>query len=155
MHEGKPSGPDTAEILRLIKYLPHGNDIDLIILKGHLLVEEQLIQLVKSKVKFPAAIANVNFGFYHLLCFAKALAYQSEFDWAWEALRKLNTIRNDLAHHLEPPTLLQKLEELIQLVDDNFPLWNSLQSNDIQGKIKAILSIFHGWLSSLRSYDVH
>ena len=39
---------------RFLKLLPHGKDLDLVILKAHLLIEEQLRQLISERLKNPS-----------------------------------------------------------------------------------------------------
>jgi hypothetical protein len=95
--------------LRVLKHLPEQGDLSLIILKGHLLVEELLFTLVQSAVKHPEAINSANLTFYNLACVAKALFYESRLGHIWDAIFELNRLRNTLAHDLEPRDLDSKL----------------------------------------------
>ena len=89
----------------------------MIILKGHLLLEGELFRLIAKNVKYPDAIAIHGASFHTLLTFAKALKYENDFDWLWKSIDKLNSIRNDLAHKLEPKQLSQKLNDFFSLID--------------------------------------
>jgi hypothetical protein len=92
--------------------LPH-EDATLIILKGHLLVEEQLFAAVSESVAFPGAIRGWHPRFTDLLAVAKGLFYKSAEDWLWNSIEYLNTLRNELAHTLEPKQMESSIEKLI------------------------------------------
>jgi hypothetical protein len=84
-----------------------------LVLKGHLLLEKMLYQLVCSKCPNPEYLKRANLGFFHLLNLARALhpilTNDSERKLTtpelWDAMEALNTLRNRLAHHLEPEDL--------------------------------------------------
>jgi len=131
---------DYGPIYRRIKFLPTTGNIDLIILKGHLLLEEMLLLLVAKNVEYPSAIEEINnLGFSTLLKFAKALKYSSnDFDWVWEAIENFNSIRNTLAHKLEAEGLHQKIDDLLTLIDSNF--WGyTVKMHDAGGGDKSDL----------------
>jgi len=89
--------------LRMLQHLPDDGDLSLIVLKGHLLIEELLLALVQAQVKHPAAIESAKLSFHTLTCLAKALCFEERFKDLWEAMFKLNALRNSLAHNLESP----------------------------------------------------
>lgn len=96
--------------LRVIKHLRKQDDLSLIILKGHLLIEELLFTLVSSAAKDPSAIKSAKLGYYELASVAKALFYESRVGPIWGAIFELNKLRNTLVHDLEPPNLNEKLK---------------------------------------------
>ena len=71
-------------------------EILLIVLKGHLLVEELLLNLVCARVKHPEAIDSANLSFYTLACLAKALCFEERFKELWEAVFKLERTAKQL-----------------------------------------------------------
>jgi hypothetical protein len=108
-------------------------DGTLMILKGHLLLEELLYAAVLYKCPNPAYLENSQLRFFQLLRLVRALylgpppEQTGPFNEAafWDALDALNTPRNRLAHKLEPKdlsALLQRmlvggLEETVSLAD--------------------------------------
>jgi hypothetical protein len=89
------------------------------VLKAHLLLEEALHEFICSKCSNPDYVAKANLGFHRKLQLARALCpkptddkrSQTE-DMFWEAAEALNTLRNQLAHNLEPksiPDLLKRM----------------------------------------------
>lgn len=95
--------------LRVLKHLPNKGDLSLIILKGHLLIEELLFALVSSAAKDPSAIKSGKLNYYQLASVAKALFYEKHVGPVWDAIFELNALRNTLVHNLEPQDLDKKL----------------------------------------------
>jgi hypothetical protein len=81
-------------------------DGTLLVLKGHLLIEEALYRMVCTKLLQPQFLNKANLRFSQLLHIARALYPDDEVPAAvWETVEALNTLRNRLAHHLEPSDL--------------------------------------------------
>lgn len=90
-------------VLRVYKHLYELNDTSLIILKGHLLVEEEINELLDVLLNKPIALKNGDFNFFQKFCILQAVIdpqYLSQKDW--QAIKQLNNLRNKLAHNLEP-----------------------------------------------------
>ena len=105
------------------KHFPIGADITLQVLKGHLLVEELLREIFLLQLPFPEAIKGsrgTSFECHQIICLVQAMTLHSDKEpWLWDAAKRLNGIRNDLAHKLEPKALDAKVQSLIQFVMDN------------------------------------
>ncbi len=71
-----------------------------VVLKGHLLIEEQIVSYVGRRLKNPDKIERFTFDQY--LRLAEAFNDIAAFDWIFEACRKLNQIRNKISHQLSP-----------------------------------------------------
>jgi hypothetical protein len=95
--------------VRFFTYLPQTDDMTLLILKGHLLIEEQLISILKDNVCYFDALNEARLTFYQRLQIVKAMKYREENDWVWAAIKKLNTLRNELAHKLESSQVESKV----------------------------------------------
>jgi hypothetical protein len=104
---------DVKPLVRLLRFLPE-RDVTLIVLKGHLLIEEQLVSLLEHSLKHPAALDERRFSFAHRLCLVKAMNYDQDNLWLWTSISKLNVLRNDLAHKLEPARLAAKIDDFVQ-----------------------------------------
>jgi len=92
--------------------LKSGADIEMILLKVHLLIEEQLQSFVDGAVRDTSLLARARFSFAQRLILAEALHRAPEcfgYGWAWEAVRFLNTLRNQMAHNLESKDFSIKL----------------------------------------------
>jgi hypothetical protein len=98
---------------RFLRILPHGKDVELVILKAHLLIEEQVRQIVDERLKNPTALADARLGCHQAICVAQSF-FPADRDLSlWAGLKKLNKLRNDIAHNLEPKQLQNHIEEFI------------------------------------------
>lgn len=95
-------------------------DGEMMALKGHLLLEEALYSAVGAKCSNTASLDRADLGFYRLLMLTRAL-YESpqgdkkrtqNMEVFWDAAEALNTLRNRLAHSLEPTNLAPLLKRL-------------------------------------------
>lgn len=104
---------------RLLMHLPDTADLGLIILKGHLLLEEQLTIIIEERMKRPSAIElqKPNWIFDHVLSLTEALCGGEVDDDVWKCLRKINKIRNNMVHKLEP----KGLEDQVRDLNDSWP----------------------------------
>lgn len=133
-------------LLRLALYLlPVGDDLTLLVLKGHLLIEEQLNERLKEVARKPDALNKVRLSFSALIQICRALFYgqnRAE-EWFWSALVKLNRIRNDLAHRLETPKLIAELEEMLETLERD-TLRVSTSSQPLPQRLRYALVFLHG-----------
>ena len=106
---------DVHFLSRLLTFVPE-TDLTLIVLKGHLLIEEQLIALVERNLKQPSAIKK--FSLANRYSLAKAMYYEKENDSIWRSLKILNNLRNHLSHDLEANELERKAKEFLDSVED-------------------------------------
>ena len=104
---------------RFLKLLPHGKDSVLVVLKGHLLIEELLRRVVAERVKKPEALKAAAFECRHVIALAEALCAKEVEPWMWTTIVKLNELRNKIAHNLELPDLKDRITHIISLVREN------------------------------------
>lgn len=107
-------------INRLADHMPSREQKDLSILKGHLLVEEQLNRLIEARLRNPIELGEARLTFYQKLCLAKSFSLNDrESDWVWVAIEKLNRIRNSLAHSLVDGGMEDRIMDFIQFVENS------------------------------------
>ena len=134
--------------------LKPGVDLEMILLKGHLLIEELLQKMVESFVRCPDELPAAKFTFHHRLCLAKALrnpAIHPELNWVWDGVQKINTLRNLMVHKLNPKNFEEKLDEYVALVRNNFsfPRKSGTGKAYQMAKLGYTLSILNAFLSKL------
>ena len=108
-------------IFRFDKHMPDTDDVSLIVLKGHLLIEEMLID-IRDKL-FPHAeyLDSVNISFNQLLHVIRS-AIESKHDHkSWDLIIEFNKLRNKLIHNLEPPKLESLLNQLFNVYSQTQP----------------------------------
>jgi hypothetical protein len=103
--------------------LPHGGDIELVLLKGHILIEEQVRILVDRRLPNPAALreSNASPECHQAIQLAKAFFPPGFYPELWNAISKLNKMRNDIAHNiLARESLTDRVEAWIQSFPTGF-----------------------------------
>ena len=113
----EPSKKWEGEIDRFHRHLSEVDDLTLVVLKGHLLVEELLNGIIAAFCVLPEYVEEVRLGFFQKSKLVRALTGQDlegkPTDGPWRSLESLNSLRNQLAHHLEPKDLEQKIDRFI------------------------------------------
>jgi hypothetical protein len=103
-------------------------DEHLHILRGHLLIEKKLRELIDLKVKKPDALSDARLQFNQILCIAEALYWENDSDWLWQRIRKLNNIRNSFSHQLEPKKYNDTIKEFLDMCGAKKPYEFSTKS---------------------------
>jgi len=101
-------------VFRYDEHMPETDDLTLVVLKGHLLIEELLIKLIHLSLPHAEYLDATRLSFHQLACVARASVLQAS-DPAWELILSLNSLRNDLAHNLESPRRDAHLQRIFQL----------------------------------------
>ena len=100
---------------------PNADEL-LIVLKGHLLVEEKLRAIISSSVANPEYIENARLSFANVLQLARAFVGHLNDSSCWTAAEKLNSTRNKLAHQAEPLPSAQLLSQFFDVCESE-PRW--------------------------------
>ena len=109
-----------GDFARLLEQLPHYQDpAVLILLKGHLLVEELLHVYIQRNVPNPVAIRHGELSFAKCLMLCQALSPPETHSWAFQAAAKLNSVRNEVVHELESTKLQEMLETFVKVVEQS------------------------------------
>lgn len=91
-----------GDMASLLKHLPHYQEPTALILhRGHLLVEELLRGYIDRKLPNPSAFKHDQFLFAKVLMLCRALTPPKVESWAFDAAKKLNDVRNEVAHELD------------------------------------------------------
>ncbi|OEE33239.1 hypothetical protein ACODG7_16700 [Vibrio anguillarum] len=116
--------PMAPEALRFSEYFPENSDVLMQVLRGHLLVEEVVNQLFELKLTVPKALKGnhgTSFQCHQVICLAEALSQTPEnLEWVWISAKKLNSLRNKLAHNLPTESLSHSIEDFIETVQTGF-----------------------------------
>ncbi len=100
---------------RIKAHLPKTNDLTLLTLKGHLLVEEVLDEIIHAYCLQPSYLDDVDIRFQIKARLARALIGDILPKSMWAMVDALNSIRNDLAHRLESQKLRTKIEAFVEI----------------------------------------
>lgn len=111
-------------IERVRTHLPLGKDLILIALKGHLLADEALDDLIRFYCRQPEHLNGIEIGFFVKARVARALSGHIVWTGLWPLIDALNSIRNDLAHKLDSPKLRDRVIRFLSLRKELAPLLN-------------------------------
>lgn len=145
----------TQYLQRLKENLPVGKDPTVVILRGHLFVEELLDEIITVALKDASAIQAARLTFFQKLCLAQGVLGLEKNCFMWKPFKDLNKLRNDISHKLPDATLSKKLDTLLRTFfeDDFFEIPNNLYSKS-KALRKGIISqcaILFGFISGMKS----
>lgn len=150
MTDDRISSRTTDAFRKFVLKLPHTGDPTLVVLKAHLLLEEQLRLLVDERMLRPEALQTAELECNQIICLAEALTGDALSPAMWAALRKLNKLRNDLAHQLEPKGMTDRLAHITKIVGETHPMWDgSVKWNDPMTEFDASMWVLFARVSAL------
>ena len=131
---------------RFRAHLPETEDLALITLKGHLLVEEILDDIIAHHCKKPAALSGSRMGFQLKAVLAHALAGDDSLpQQLWPMVNALRSLRNELAHKLDSP----KLEQVVsKFVTATGVIGTDDQSSPVAHKLRISMAYMYGFLAA-------
>lgn len=139
---------EMKKILRMAKHLIPHRDITLIILKGHLLIEEQLFDQAASAMRDVSELKLSRLSFNKLVHLTKALFGKSNDQRLWQAIEKLNMLRNELIHHLED-TKLQTLAETFLRPCEEMMRRYAPTPESFDSRLRAAVAFLYGALLNI------
>ena len=128
--------PEAVVLLRDVRFarfrahLPASDDITLIALKGHLLAEEIVTDIIRIYCASPDLIDDERLTFAPKLLFATALIPKQFPREVWRAAAALNSLRNVLSHRLDSPETQKRLKKLFEHVGQ--------ASSGMQGQLQQL-----------------
>jgi hypothetical protein len=106
-----PDEEHRADFLRLMSQLTV-DDEALVVLKGHLIVEEKLDEIIEAFVFHPEQLEAARLSFAQKVVIARSLSLDEHENTVWDLILKLNTLRNRLAHSLDGTARDRAMEAL-------------------------------------------
>lgn len=86
----------------------------LVVLKGHLLIEELLDSIIRKFVFHPDYLDAANLRFAQKLYIARSMSLDEHDNGMWEIASRLNSLRNELAHALNSDKRERKTQAVIE-----------------------------------------
>lgn len=148
------------DICKLASNLPMVNDMILQLLKGHLIIEEILRELLQLRLQNPEALRGkhgASFDCHQVICLVESLhCTEKERQWVWVASKKLNRIRNSLAHNLQPNGLNEQAIGFISFVTKSSPHFTEIKKGSelpLHTQIFMSITVLTTALSSLKKLN--
>ncbi|WP_457009908.1 hypothetical protein [Luteimonas sp. A537] len=141
---------------RIRDHFPDDAEMTLQVLKGHLLVEEQLREIFALLLAFPQALRGArgaSFECHQVICLVQAMTPHSALEpWLWDAAKRLNGIRNAFAHNLEPLAINEKIAGLLDFAKEQDSFKEVLEKYPAPPgmEFKAVVLAMCGALSALK-----
>src|SRR5690349_1914719 len=88
---------NTRNLNRLIEQMGHIDELALVVLKGHLLLEEQLERIISKFLLHPEYLERANLRFAQKVALARTMSLDEQENSMWELLLAVNGLRNELA----------------------------------------------------------
>lgn len=88
--------------------------------KAHLLFEKVLRTFQSKALPNADALSGARLTFAQVLALVRSLQPPARDDWQWEAVGKLNSLRNQFSHRLEPDERDKKIETYVAFVTTGF-----------------------------------
>ncbi len=88
----------------------------MIVLRGHLLLEEELRALLDTKFPRSEFLENARLTTHQAICLAEAFFRPQAEPWLWDVLHKVNKLRNDISHKLQPKDVAKRMREISDAV---------------------------------------
>jgi hypothetical protein len=125
--------------------------LEILVLRGHLLIEEELRRLVLKKCSKPEVFRlHDRTSFKGLLVLCEALYGTALPDWTWTTLRELNRVRNSLAHQLEDKGVQAGVAGIMRAFEARDPTYKYMEGGLLQ-QFNYCLSAIHTELLKART----
>lgn len=108
---------DNEKATHAVRLLPKGSDLTLIILKGHLMLEEQINTFLGSFPLRPKALADARLSFLQKLKVIRAFSFGPT-ERSIRLAEEVNRLRNKIAHHPEVLDLESQVDAFIAMLPD-------------------------------------
>ena len=148
---------DKLTLQRIEDHYPADADITLQILKGHLILEETLRDLLDALLVNPNALngkRGISLTCHQVICLVHSLtpAPFSSHSWLWASAKQLNSLRNDMAHKLAPSGIEKKLNSFISTVMESDPDIGISQNQfpTLEARFAACTGILCGIFSNIK-----
>lgn len=132
---------------RFARYLPPAKDSELLVLKGHLLIERLLEKYLAQNLANARELDEARLSFSQKLSMVMALHSDPDSAWLWRAIRLLNALRNDLAHRIDSTRQPELLEEFLRHVESSPELPELAPPDEITERLHRAVFAVHEAMS--------
>jgi hypothetical protein len=135
------------KVHELSKQIPNVKDVTLIVIKGHLVVERCMYEILQAHMNHPKYLEQARFSFAQLLQLVKAISKIPPHENTFGSIKKLNSLRNHLAHNLPNEKTDKMIDEFIDYVGVHIDghssraqkVWDQIYS--MLGSISILISV--------------
>ena len=141
------------EMLKKFKeHLSNVDEVALVVLKGHLIIEESLGKIISKFVFHEDKIESARLSFAQKVWIARSMSLDETDNTMWELVLSINALRNDLAHNLKSKKREQKIDRVLALYKAEMKNGTDLSDFEEQHiQISFAISLCTGFLSSFEA----
>ncbi|GEM_PF-1768462 len=133
---------------RTKRLLPKSKEMDIWVLKGQLLIEEQINRLIEQGMCDKSHLKEARLSSHQKIKLVQAMMGSSSFKREWEFVQDLNSIRNKLAHRAEVKELSVLIDQAMKpFMSPRFK--KSRTTTDRIERLEFCISITLGMLSGI------
>ncbi len=139
---------------RLFEILTSEDDLVTLILRGHLVFEELLFSAIAAHCVEPERLKDARLKFSQLIPLFRSLEkmpLMKEKDW--ETLAELNSLRNAMAHRVEPGDISARIERLVKMILDPEGIKSLQHPLDTKESLRVALSFLFGKMSTITVFQ--
>lgn len=135
------------KVYELSKQIPRIDDVTLIVIKGHLVVERCLFEILQKNMHNHKYLEDARLSFAQLLNLVQAISKMPPHENTFNDIKRLNRLRNHLAHNLPNENTDKLIDEFIDYAgvrsDDHTSraqkVWDQIYS--MLGAISILISV--------------
>jgi len=121
------------------------DDEALIVLKGHLVIEELITAAIEKFVWHGEYIERARLTFAHKMQLARAISMDHHQNTMWDLIDKLNAVRNKLAHSLDGEPRAKAMTALREAFKREVPHAAKEELEDDIHLLASVVSLCLGW----------
>jgi hypothetical protein len=131
----------------------NNNKENLVILKGHLYLEESLNFIIENFVYHPDFLNKAKLSFSQKLNIARSMSLNEQANSMWMLIEKINTLRNDFSHRLESEKRKQIIQDIASLYKQiqGSEYENEWKDNDLPQSLMCVIGYCSGFLSGFEA----
>lgn len=133
--------------------MPRSQDLTLLVLKGHLLLEEQFNYFLDGAARDPGLFADARLTYMQKLQVVRALSgMRGE---AFRFAKELNVIRNTLAHHADVSDLPHRIDTLLHWFNNQVPkrLTQRQRAAWLRSQLAFFCGAFRGYAEGFQAVE--
>jgi hypothetical protein len=103
------------QLEKMNEHLTYIDETALIVLKGHLLIEEALGEIIETFVHHADQLENARLTFAQKVAVARSMSLDEHSNSMWQLIASLNSLRNELSHSLKSEKRATKTKDVLDL----------------------------------------
>lgn len=130
------------------------DELALVVLKGHLVIEKFLDRIISRFVFHPEMLKSARLTFAQQVSIARSMSLDEHANSMWDLIKAINALRNDLTHSLDSPKRQARLDCVLTLFskeDTDSPIPPHKSSEAAHIRIANAIALSVGFLSTFEA----